>query len=55
MQPLIHLSHQVVFNQKLMTNIDSAHCAYLCEEPNETLPAIAGGTCCLGPDGPYGC
>ncbi|CAX31855.1 Hypothetical protein PMT_2336 [Prochlorococcus marinus str. MIT 9313] len=27
----------------------------LCEELNETLPAIAGGTCCLGPDGPHGC
>ncbi|MFL0737294.1 MAG: hypothetical protein AB8A49_01240, partial [Prochlorococcus sp.] len=22
-----------------------------CEDPNETLPAIAGGTCCLGLDG----
>ncbi|KZR76600.1 Outer membrane protein alpha precursor [Prochlorococcus marinus str. MIT 1323] len=34
-----------------MANIQLTHCTYLCEEPNETLPAIARGTCCLGPDG----
>ncbi|KGG24261.1 hypothetical protein EV12_3065 [Prochlorococcus sp. MIT 0701] len=35
--------------------ISSLKNLFSCEESNETLPAIAGGTCCLGPDGPYGC
>ncbi|KGG36437.1 hypothetical protein EV14_0352 [Prochlorococcus sp. MIT 0703] len=52
---MIHLSHQQVFKQRVRASIETAHCAHPCEEPNETLPAIAGGTCCLGPDGPYGC
>ncbi|KZR75563.1 hypothetical protein PMIT1323_01856 [Prochlorococcus marinus str. MIT 1323] len=36
-------------------SLSSAFLPYLCEELNEALPAIAGGTCCLGPDGPNGC